>query len=206
LVGARGSILRRAPAVIAIAAVSGLLILTEAVIARQLNLPTALGLVVTVGKIFTSAFFFSMPVAVLISVIRRRWRSAISYFIAFCVAAGSVYGAAALDDHHDLQLTVPAHEAIVAFYQQQRSELSASVKGYRLVELQQRCHPLHSVECWIVFDPSHGSGVETEVGRWHRLSDYSLFPYDNFGLGSVDIRRIDADAYSVLTRSEPVWR
>jgi hypothetical protein len=87
---------------------------------------------------------------------------AISYVVAWGVGAGSALGAAALIE---LQFTVPAHEAIAAIYHQRRSELGASVKGYRLVELQQQCRPLHSEECWILFDPSHGGGVDTEVGR-----------------------------------------
>jgi hypothetical protein len=176
--------------------------LMEGVIAPRLSPNSALAPVVTVVTIFSFLFFFSMPVAVLISVIKRRWRSAISYVVALGVGAGSALGAAALIE---LQFTVSAHEAIAAIYHQRRSELGASVKGYRLVELQQQCRPLHSEECWILFDPSHGSGIDTEVGRWHRPSNYSVFPNDTFRFGSVDIRRIDADAYSVLTRSGPVW-
>jgi|SRR5215813_11574621 len=130
----------------------------------------------------------------------------LSAVVAIAAVAGLVLMLIALcaAELDDLQLTVRAHKAIAAIYHQRRSELGASVKGYRLVELQ--CMPpLHSEECWIMFDPSHGSGVDAEVGRWHRPSNYPIFPTDTFRFGSVDIRRIDADAYSVLTRSGPDW-
>jgi hypothetical protein len=102
----------------------------------------------------------------------------------------------------ELQFTALAHEASTAIYHQRPSELNASIKGYRLVELQQQCRPLHSEECWILFDPSHDSRVGTDVGRRHRPLNYSVFLI-TFHFGPVDIGRIDADANSVLTRSGP---
>jgi hypothetical protein len=103
--------------------------------------------------------------------------------------------------------TAGPHSEISAIYSQRRLEFEQLVVTPRLIDLDHQCHPPSCCACWIVVDPKHTSGVEKEIGGWHRPDPASIFPVGAIPLQFeiVDVRRIDANAYSVLECSAD-WR
>jgi hypothetical protein len=138
--------------------------------------------------------------ATIVCLARRRFWRAWRYFTAFAIAWLSGQAAhllaKTLDDEQ--------HAQIAAIYRQSRnglidSALAGQSSAGRLVPLGDRCHPSIWCTCWIVLDPGHASGVEADLGDWHSPRS-SFFPNDipPFASSRIDVRRIDADTFSVL--------
>jgi hypothetical protein len=107
-----------------------------------------------------------------------------------------------------------AHDEIVEIYRQRQptTGLSRPVFNFHfqqkfdlgdipgLVALGEECHPPYLCECWIAWGPALNRGIDKEVDRdWHAPRS-ALFPAvarpEHFAI--VHVRRIDADAYSVI--------
>jgi hypothetical protein len=89
------------------------------------------------------------------------------------------------------------HREIAAIYHQRHSDFVSP--GPRLVPLDNRCHPPNWCTCWVFWDPARTGEVEKDLGRWHEPKS-SAFPTGTLPIEFelVDVRRLDADAYSVL--------
>jgi hypothetical protein len=134
-----------------------------------------------------------------VCLLRRRWISSLCYFISALLAPASMYASAALKGDR-FTFTADPHSEIAAVYSQRRSEFERVVTTPRLIDLGDQCHPPGGCACWIVLDPKHMSGVEKEIGGWHRPDPASVFPIgtppEQFAI--VNVRLIDTKAYSVL--------
>jgi hypothetical protein len=97
-------------------------------------------------------------------------------------------------------ITSGPHSEIADIYDRRQSQLAAAANfNPLLVPLDNQCHPPPDCQCWVVLDPGHTTGVEREIGGWHRPATYIL-PADETPIrfAIVDVRRLNADAYSVL--------
>jgi hypothetical protein len=117
----------------------------------------------------------------------------------------------ALNALHELSgdgFAASRHREIADIYRRRQSEHQSefvfdqtklSGMGPHLVSFDIQCHPRDECECWVVWDPRHVSGIEGDIGRSHKPAS-SIFPHETFypQFSRVDVRRIDADAYSVL--------
>src|SRR5262249_40621398 len=102
-----------------------------------------------------------------ICLFRRRWISSLCYFGAALLAPGSIYASLALKGDR-FTFTAGPHNEIAGMYRQRRSEFEQLAVTPRLIDLDDQCHPPSGCACWIVVDPKQTSGVEKEIGRWHR--------------------------------------
>src|ERR1700730_5246026 len=185
--------------VITIAAVSGVIyIVTDGIISPRVkdgvSVPAKVLAFVAVSYFL---FLFAVLIGTAISLLRRKWFSAICYFVATCMAYVSINVTSALKGDR-FMFPGWSHREIADLYNQRRSELIAfTSRGTHLAALGEQCHPPRSCECWILWDPARASGAEREIGGWLRPTA-SIFPRDS-GFAIVNVRRLDADAYSVLS-------
>jgi hypothetical protein len=128
----------------------------------------------------------------------RRWRSALYYFIVLCIGVASILLSLALKDDR-FMFVAKSHDEITGIYNQRRSEFDPNDLTPRLVPLDSQCRPPSGCECWLVVDPAHSSGVENEIGGWHRPTA-SIFPTntapEHFAI--VNVKRLDSGDFSVL--------
>ena len=89
------------------------------------------------------------------------------------------------------------HREIADIYHQRHADFVSP--GPRLVPLDDQCHPPNWCTCWVLWDPSRTWGADNDLGRWHEPKS-SAFPTGTLPIEFelVDLRRLDADAYSVL--------
>jgi len=144
-------------------------------------------------------FFVASLVGTAVSLIRRNWVSSLCYFAAACIAQASSYAALAVKGDR-FTFTAGSHRDIADIYDQRRADLdAAALQAPRLVALDEQCHPPAGCQCWILMDPARASGAEKESAGWHRPTA-PVFPTDTLPrhFAIVNVRRIDANAYSVL--------
>jgi hypothetical protein len=106
-----------------------------------------------------------------------------------------------------------AHDEIAEIYRQRRPTTGLSreaVTRYTLqkfdiglvpglVALGAECHPPSGCECWIAWDPALDRGIDKDVDRdWHAPRSALFRPSRPEYFAIVHVRRIDADAYSVI--------
>jgi len=185
--------------IIAVAIVcSSIYIVTDGIVSPQVKDASSTTFqVLRLVDVFYVLFIFVVLIGTLISLVRRKWYAAACYFLATCTAYVSMIGTAALNDDR-FMFAIWSHREIAGIYNQRRSQLSAfTTRGIHLAALEKQCHPPSGCECWILWDPARASGAEKEIGGWHRPTA-SIFPQDS-GFAIVNVRRLDADAYSVLS-------
>jgi hypothetical protein len=97
-----------------------------------------------------------------------------------------------------------AHDDIVEIYKQRRPLMSLPRQGIGdipgLIALGDECRPPGGCECWIALgSKARDRGIDKEVDRdWHPPRS-EFFPSSRPSyFAIVHVRRIDADAYSVL--------
>jgi hypothetical protein len=134
---------------------------------------------------------------------RRRLLAAACYFVT--AYAWSVPSDALLWLKGDrYAFTSGPHGEIAETYNSLRPEFALGPgSSLAIVSLGKQCHPPTDYECWIVYDPAHTSGIEHDIGRWHKPNSPVLaasMPDRYFAI--VDVKQLDRDAYSVL--SSPV--
>jgi hypothetical protein len=155
--------------------------------------------------LFDRLFFLFVLIGGAIFLLGRGWKSALCYFAASCILYVSIIGSLALKGDR-FAFTAGPHREIADIYNRRRSELDLTNRNPRLLDLDSQCHPPGGCACWAVIDPVHSSGIENEIGGWHRPTA-AIFPLDtlpiNFAI--VDVERIDSVAYSVLGCSQD-WR
>ena|ERR1700733_539404 len=141
----------------------------------------------------------------IILLFRRKVLHALCYFIAAYTIPLSMFASAALRQDRFVFTSLP-HREIARIYNEQKIKSRSNESRPLLIGLDETCHPPGGCECWVVLDPSRTSGVEKEVGGWHRPTA-AIFPIDTFPrhFAIVDVRRLDPDDYSVLGCSAD-WR
>ena len=127
---------------------------------------------------------------------KRNFLNAICLIVVVCSVYFPVYALNAIRGDRT-RFTDGPHREIADIYHERRPAFVSP--GSRLVPLDNQCHPPNWCTCWVLWDPSHTSGAEQDLGRWHRPKS-SAFPTDAFPIEFelVDVRRLDPDAYSVL--------
>jgi hypothetical protein len=154
----------------------------------------------SLGLIAVICFLFSVSMLICgaVLLLKQRWISALCFLIAGFMGPGSQYVSLALKGDR-FTFTAGPHNDIAAIYLSRQSDFEQNNVSPRLFELGHECDPPSGCQCWIVVDRAHTSGVEREIGRWHRPAA-SIFPMDTFSrhFEIVNVRRLDADAYSVL--------
>jgi hypothetical protein len=135
--------------------------------------------------------------------LRRKLQSALFYLASACIVCVSIYASLAVKGDRFAFTSAP-HSEIADIYNQRRSEFGLTAPTIinqtpRLVALDEQCRPPSGCECWIVVDPAHTSGVEQDIGGWHRPKA-SIFPTDTFPrhFEIVNVRQLDSDAYSAM--------
>jgi len=178
---------------------SGIYIVTDGIVSPRVKDASSMMFHVLVFiNVCYMLLVFAVLIGTAISLVRRKWHSATSYFLATCVAYVSLFGAAALKGDR-FAFANWSHREVADIYNQRRSELYAfTSRGTHLVALEEQCHPPRWCECWILWDPARASGAEKEIGGWHRPTA-SIFPPDSGHFAIVTVRQLDADAYSVLS-------
>ncbi len=142
--------------------------------------------------------FISLIIASAVCLLRRRWIPSLCYFMAGLLTPASMYASLAIKGDR-FTFTAGPHREIADIYHQRRSELERNVSDPGLIDIDDQCHPPNGCGCWIVVDLRHTSGVEREIGRWHRPSaaifsmNTSPGPFE-----IVDVMQINNRAYSVL--------
>jgi hypothetical protein len=190
---------------IVLAIVGGLfLILFEALLSRGLirefNFLEYFGLYVM--AIYFCWFFVALgqgAVALLnCRYLAMRLHVAIASIIAICIVTSIVVSG---DRSRILQ---GPHGEIAEIYKRRKLEFDQNTSQVensspRLVRLDQQCRPPQDCECWILLDPAHTSGVEKDIGGWHRPKA-SVFPQNGIQVrfALVAVRQINSDSYSVL--------
>jgi hypothetical protein len=106
-----------------------------------------------------------------------------------------------------------SHDEIVEIYRQRRPTTGLSRRAFTrytqqefdigqvpgLVALGEECHPPFGCECWIAWGPALDRGIDKDVDRdWHAPRSALFPPSRPEYFVIVHVRRIDADAYSVL--------
>jgi hypothetical protein len=178
--------------VIAIAIVfSGIYIVTEGIISPRVK--DGVSVLFTVLRLIEVCYLLSIFVVIIgtvMSLIRRKWYSAVCYFAATCIAYVATTGTAALQGD---RFVFPdwSHRETADIYSQRGLGAAAS-QEMQLIALDEQCHPPRDCECWILLDAAHTSWRQ----RWHRPRA-SIFVDSGFAI--VHVRRLNADAYSVLS-------
>ncbi|MBI3700100.1 MAG: hypothetical protein HY242_06570 [Afipia sp.] len=143
-------------------------------------------------------FIYALFIAGVVLLLRRKIFLSSCYLAAFAATYVSGFAVASLKDNR-LVFPSRSHREIADIYQRQQANFDESNRMPRLVFLDEQCHPPNGCGCWVLMDPEHRSGVETELGGWRRPT-ISIFPQNllpvRFAL--VHVRALDSSAYSVL--------
>jgi hypothetical protein len=204
-----GPIHRHPTNVVLFAACWGILsVLLGGLVAPHIKDRTSVGLeIITWVQIVTNFLLLASLPGVIIFLLLRKWRAALSYFVSGCIAYSSIEATLMLKGDR-FAFTSGPHREITEIYNLRKPEFDLIHSGARLVGLNRQCHPPDSCECWLVIDPSQSSGVVADVGRWHPpkariFIDEDALPPFHFAM--IDVRQINATAYSVLGCTPPIW-
>ena len=140
-------------------------------------------------------FTYSLLIAGVVLLLRRKLFLSVCYLAAGAVGYMSFYAVAALKDDR-LIFPAGAHREIAAIYQQRDVDFEINNSSPHLVSLGEQCHPPSGCGCWVLIDPGHTSGAENDRGGWRRPKA-SIFITGEFGI--VNARVLDSSAYSVLS-------
>ena len=154
--------------------------------------------VLQLAELIHLLFLFFALIGVVVFLIRFKFVAALSYFASAFIISAFLYGSLAFRGD---KFTFPdaSHREIADIYNQNQSEFATATSAPRLFSVDRRCHPPNGCECWILVDPDRASGVEKEVGVWHRPTA-NIFPMNTLPMhfAIVDVKRIDSEAHSVL--------
>jgi hypothetical protein len=145
-------------------------------------------------------FFAAALVAGFIFLLMGRFFAALCYIVTGCMMYEPFHALEWLKGDRRFVTSGP-HGKIVDIYNRRRSEFTSGAdSGPRLVALNDQCGPPKECLCWIVLDPRHTSGIEQDIGGWHQPKA-SIVSSDDWAepFAIVDVRRINADAYSLLS-------
>jgi hypothetical protein len=181
-------------------AASALFIVADGLVSPR-SKPATSALLVTIvwakivyWTLFLDGAFFCSVIFLLL----QKWRAALCYFAAGCIAYASNQAALAVQGDR-FAFPGGAHREIAAIYDQRGSELELDNPIPHLVDLDERCHPwgVQSCECWILVDSEDMSGAKQDLGGWHRPKAPILTKKTYFAI--VNVRRLDARAFSILS-------
>jgi hypothetical protein len=150
--------------------------------------------------LISASFFLAAFIVSFVFLLGARFFAALCHLGAAGMMPVSLYALEWLRDDRFV-FTGGPHGEIADIYNRRRSEFTLRTNsGPRLVALNDQCNPSRDCLCWIVLDPGHTSGVEQDLGGWDRPTA-SIVSADDWAepFAIVDVRRIDADAYSVLS-------
>jgi hypothetical protein len=145
-------------------------------------------------------FFAIVFVAGIVFLLTARFFAAFCYLATGCMMYVPLYALEWLKGDR-FTFTSGPHSEIADIYVRRQSEFTSQADlGPRLVALNNQCNLPYDCQCWIALDPGHTSGVEQDIGGWHRPRA-SLVASDNWAepFAIIDVKRLDADTYSVLS-------
>jgi hypothetical protein len=144
-------------------------------------------------------FFVVVFVRGIVLLLTARFFAAFCYLVTGCMMYMPLFALLWLKGDR-FTFTSGPHREIADIYDRSQTTLIAAANfNPLLVPLENQCHPPPDCQCWIVLDPGHTTGVERDIGGWHRPGTYIL-PADETPVhfAIVDVRRINVDVYSVL--------
>jgi len=163
-------------------------------------------------EVYLWLFTFGGLIATIVFLFRARFIVALSY-LALTVSVFVATQVSVVLKGSRLSIPGPSHDRIAEIYRQRRPKtgLARPVFNFHsqqkfnpgevpgLVALGEECQPPVGCECWIAWGPALDRGIDKDVDRdWHAPRS-ALFPASSpeyFAI--VHVKRIDADAYSVL--------
>jgi hypothetical protein len=151
--------------------------------------------VLAIESISSVLFVFAI-IAALVLFLRRNWMATGYYVFAACLLYASFVTSTWIRGDRFVFEAGP-HQEIAKIYE--TSQLRMEDGPPRLIFLDEECHPPGGCYCWVLIDPSHGSGADADVGYWHDPKS-SIFITKNGQMffNIVNLRSINSTAYSVL--------
>ncbi len=159
---------------------------------------SALFSVIGVIQLFYVLFTYSLLMAGVVLLLRRKLFLSVCYLAAGAVGYMSFYAVAALKDDR-LIFPAGAHREIAAIYERRDVDFEIERSSPHPVSLGEQCHPPSGCGCWVLIDSGHTSGVEDDRSGWRRPTASIFLPVtipDRFAI--VNVRVLDSSAYSVL--------
>lgn len=147
---------------------------------------------------FYALFCIAAFIAAVILLFRGKEFHAFCCFVAAYTFFASIFLSSAFQGDKFVFTSAP-HREIAEIYNGHKLEWGPADSRAHLVALNGECHPPNGCECWVVLDPGHASGVQKEMGGWHRPTA-PIFPMHTLPqhFAIVNVRRLGPDDYSVL--------
>jgi hypothetical protein len=143
-------------------------------------------------------FIYASLIAGVVLLLRRKLFLSVCYLAACAATYASGFVVASLKDNR-LVFPSRSHREIADIYHRQEVDFDATNRTPHLVFLDEQCHPPNGCGCYVLMDPDHRSGVESELGGWRRPT-IPIFPPDTLPVRFeiVHVKALGASAYSVL--------
>jgi hypothetical protein len=153
---------------------------------------------ITQFEIAFALFFYGLLIVVVVLLLRRKLFLSICYLAAFAATYASCLAVASLNDSR-MVFPSRSHREIANIYQRRDVDFDATNRTPHLVYLNEQCHPPNGCECYVLMDPDHRSGVESDIGGWRRPTS-PILPLDLLPVrfAIVHVSALDSSAYSVL--------
>jgi hypothetical protein len=103
----------------------------------------------------------ALGIGCVIQLFRKKWRHALSYFVAGCVLYLSAFASLALRGD-SFAFTAGPHREIAEIYELRRSGFAPNKQQF--FNLGEACHPPRECDCWLLWDPHHSSVVDADIG------------------------------------------
>jgi hypothetical protein len=154
--------------------------------------------VVAILQIVFGLFIYGSLVAGVVLLLSRKLFLSVCYLAACAATYASGFAVASLKDDR-LVFPSGSHREIADIYHRQEVDFDAANRTPHLVFLDEQCHPPNGCRCYVLMDPDHRSGVESELGGWRRPT-IPIFPPDTLPVRFeiVHVKALDSSAYSVL--------
>jgi hypothetical protein len=143
-------------------------------------------------------FVYALFIASVVLLLRRKLFLSVCYLAACAATYASGFAVASIKDNR-LVFPSRSHREIADIYHRQEVDFDATNRNPHLVFLDEQCHPPNGCRCYVLMDPDHRSGVESELGGWRRPT-IPIFPPDTLPVRFeiVHVKALDSSAYSVL--------
>jgi len=143
---------------------------------------------------------YTLAIGAMYLLFRRKFFAALPLIFGACALYIASYAAAGLRGDRFV-FTAVVHRQIVDIYNNRPTEFQVAGQTPYLFSLGDRCDPPAPdvCGCWVLVDRSHSNETKREIGGWHRPAAI-IFSHISIpiNLAIVDVKAINADAYSIL--------